>query len=953
MSRFNTKTLSQIIKTYSNTRDFLVNKESNISDIKMKVQCIDFFMSVIFLIWSMEKNGVIKKLFLMSQLEEYDPNQNLMSFSCFLIDSIEKLFLIADSSNYFTKEEFNILKQADLPLSCFYISKSKKTDGILSQNIEINNIEALPLFNLLEYLDSSFGAVNEYILGKIFEFLLSKQDLRKKFGIYYTPKQFTDYMSKLTIENYFIDQLNIKFDIKLINLSNFYEKLDLDVANWAIHILKTLKILDLALGTGQFLISAIYQLLEIHEHVRNFYRDKGLIEVLIQELELQNDTFVLENFRNIEDDNFFKCLVINKLIIPRNLYGVDINFIAVQIAKIRCLMIMVKFFSSSKMRVSLLAKMNHNLKQGNALLGYLACPNDREVSYTSLNQLNLDYISQFGIESISENDFPLFHWFYEFKDVFIQNSKFQVILTNPPYIGESGNKKLFRLHAKALSEYYEGKADLWYYFLHRSINLLSENGYCTFIAPNYWITASGASLLRSRLSSETTFVRYINFNQNSVFNSAQGVHINILTVKKGINPEQNFECTVFNDVVETKELIKSLPDQQTFILKQNELLFNGWDPYFHFIPRKYRIILEFIISKSYKLKNKGFYVKEGIITGMNTISGRQISRYNLSPDKKGIGVFILDVNHPEDEKYIQSLSEIEKSILKPFYKNSDIKRYYSAFNTSRKIQYLNRNTINIVHLPRVRYFLEQFKEILNDSLDNPPYLNRPRDPFMFVSPKIITPQRSNLNRFAYNSLDWFAGQDVYYILNEKNDKNELKTLLLILNSKLAYYWFYWMGKRKGKQLELFSEPLGYFPIPDLKGNDLHILADYLLFLNLLHNESESARITKLLAFFNRLAELAVFEFYFSELCYKKGFSETKYPFSFYIQENLKELNFDVILENFKENYDSNRNFIILSDQIEVIEEAYYSLKTNEDIKSSINKINTFPMVKTIAKFSSL
>ena len=112
-----------------------------------------------------------------------------------------------------------------------------------------------------------------------------------------------------------------------------------------------------------------------------------------------------------------------------------------------------------------------------------------------------------------------------------------------------------------------------------------------------------------------------------------------------------------------------------------------------------------------------------------------------------------------------------------------------------------------------------------------------REKQIFTSPKIVAPQRSKINTFAYNEVPWFASADVYFIsapnLEIKQAKYELKYLVAILNSKLYYHWFYHMGKRKGESLELLATPLSETAIHDatkLQKNELINLVDEILIL---------------------------------------------------------------------------------------------------------------------------
>ena len=108
----------------------------------------------------------------------------------------------------------------------------------------------------------------------------------------------------------------------------------------------------------------------------------------------------------------------------------------------------------------------------------------------------------------------------------------------------------------------------------------------------------------------------------------------------------------------------------------------------------------------------------------------------------------------------------------------------------------------------------RYSEIISDCSSNAPYLHRPRK-IHFEGPKILVPQRSKANTFAYNSIPWYASVDVYFITDKSNNEANLKANLAILNSKLYYLWFYHEGKRKGESLELYQKPLSETPMPSL------------------------------------------------------------------------------------------------------------------------------------------
>ncbi len=549
-----------------------------------------------------------------------------------------------------------------------------------------------------------------------------------------------------------------------------------------------------------------------------------------------------------------------------------------------------------------------------------------------------------------------FHWINEFPNVFLEKGGFDVIIANPPYLGESGNKELFRIYSTALRDYYEGKMDLWYLFLHRSMDLMIPGAYSSIISSNYWVTATGAAKLRKRLLEDTYIKHYINFGENRVFSNAQGIHTNIITFRKLKKPNRKIHCVLFNQIYPLgTDPFHKIEDQLHYTSDQKKLVLKNWDPYFHFLPKNIRTAIDYIINSSKMLKSSGFYVKEGIVTGLNNITRKQVRKYRLIDHLIGVGVFILDKDTPQDIEVMKTFTEREQEHIRPFYKNSDISRYHTTISTTKKILYLNRNTLDIEKLPNIKLHLARFRELLEHSLDNPPYVNRPRKQEIFTSPKIVTPQRSLRNTFAYNSFNWYAGQDVYYILNEENNREKLKRLLLILNTRLAYFWLYWMGKRKGKQLELFGEPLGYFPVHiELESHPIFaLLADYLSFLSTIAPISDKFQHIK--DFFqNQISDSLAYELYFKEKFCEDGLYPDNKPFLLeVISKALKPIKYDQWIElHYEEhinkglrNQKNQMQEILEKGNLKIIEEVYNFLKNDQRTNKHINQVKSHPWVQ--------
>src|SRR3989344_5732842 len=138
-------------------------------------------------------------------------------------------------------------------------------------------------------------------------------------------------------------------------------------------------------------------------------------------------------------------------ILTNNLYGVDLDEQAVEIAKLNLLVAALE----DRAKMSDL----DNIRVGNSLIS----GTDEELK------------KRFGKDW---RDKKPFNWEKEFPEVF-KRGGFDVIFGNPPYIKEFVSKSAFDgLHD---SPYYQGKMDLWTMFGCISIDLLKEGGTTSFI----------------------------------------------------------------------------------------------------------------------------------------------------------------------------------------------------------------------------------------------------------------------------------------------------------------------------------------------------------------------------------------------------------------------------------------------------------------------------------------
>ena len=345
--------------------------------------------------------------------------------------------------------------------------------------------------------------------------------------------------------------------------------------------------------------------------------------------------------------------------------------------------------------------------------------------------------------------------------------KYNIVIGNPPYLGEKNNREKFSeiKESDFGKKYYEGKIDYFYFFIEKGIDILAKNGILTYITTNYWLRADYAKKLRKKLKEEVSFF-YINNYNKSMFKNAIGQHNMIFALEKKIKNQE----------------INVISNSEKFTIKNNEI-FNE-NQKIILAPEEKILLFKKIKEKSNVKLGEILNINQGIVSGCD--KGFVLKKY--------------------DEKF--------KKYLKPLYKSKDILHYTTKVENDFWILYLDRESVmdELIekHLKSFQKRLENRREVKKDIIKWF-QLQWCRSQEMFEMPKIIAKQRGRERLFAYSDKDFYGSADIYYLTPKKENFN-LFYILGYLNSKVFYDWFYYNGKTKGKNLELYSTPLKETPI---------------------------------------------------------------------------------------------------------------------------------------------
>ena len=337
--------------------------------------------------------------------------------------------------------------------------------------------------------------------------LAERRDLRKGAGIYYTPP----YIVRYIVDN---------------TLGRKLQELEAQHGLSAGHEARKLKVLDPACGSGSFLIYAF--------------------DVLARFYERCNDRITAENTRLLKDSKPGEQLETQaavkslpkrlydfpKTILEENIYGVDLDEEAAELASVNLIMKAFDRVSSNGRKLPLI--LNQNIKVGNSLIGYLpgaklwekAVVSGKEMeSLITLRQQArgtgddntkrklLDEAAERARQEIEPLHVPLkrffadpdterpFHWPVEFPEVFTNgNDGFDLIVGNPPYGDILSDKDKKFLVAAGFESGGSGNNDVFRFFVERAATLLRSGGRMGFIIPNPCLGGPKYKNFRKRVS---------------------------------------------------------------------------------------------------------------------------------------------------------------------------------------------------------------------------------------------------------------------------------------------------------------------------------------------------------------------------------------------------------------------------------------------------------------------
>jgi len=541
---------------------------------------------------------------------------------------------------------------------------------------------------------------------------------RKREGVVYTPDSLTRFIAEQTLGNYLegvfeetiskyitkASAKSLKTDETPVTWKN--KKAELNFWQAYQNRLRTLRVVDPACGSGAFLVAAFdflhAEYTRVNEHIATL---KGGM----------TDLFDLD-----------------KEILNKNLYGVDINSESIEITKL-------SLWLKTAKRGKVLNSLDHTLRVGNSVID------------------DKDYAPR------------AFSWQEEFPEVFSAGG-FDVVLGNPPYVRQERFSEC-KPYLQTKYTCYHGVADLYAFFYELGLNLLREGGRLGYISSGTFFKTSSGKPLREYILSSGRINSIVDFGDLQVFEGVTTYPVIMVMEKASADKKHDFQFLSLKQLPETDLSVDFAVNSKS--MKQNQLTHDGWN-----LDDVSLLALRKKISKKKKtLKETYGSPYRGILTGYNEafiidrskrdslieedakaaeiikpfLEGKDIKPWHIQPRDLFIiftrrGIYIDD--YPSVKKYLESVRIQLEPKPKDWKPSGDKKKWPGRKTGSYK-----------------------WYEI-QDSID---YHDE------FTKPKIIYGHFSPTALFSFDSKGFYSNDKSYIIPNAD------WFLLGLLNSKLQWF----------------------------------------------------------------------------------------------------------------------------------------------------------------------
>jgi len=348
-----------------------------------------------------------------------------------------------------------------------------------------------------------------------------------------------------------------------------------------------------------------------------------------------------------------------------------------------------------------------------------------------------------------------------------------LVISNPPYVGEKGRKALFDAIRKAHPQWedrFSARMDLAYLFMHHALDLADA---VVLLTSEYWLMADSSRGLRAEMAGHEplTFYRL----GRGVFDSARGHHSLVTTV--GFEP--------FGELGLESGAIQKADDRPWFPFASKSEA--DWDRF----PRLEEHLRD----------------QQGFVSGLDRATGRH-------PElDRGTPYFVaerheIDAGQEHGAGWWRPLIRARDCAPNLIFVEPPSNDYVLWLDGDVEVRE------PLQRLESARQRLEARREARQGSM--PWYrIHWPRNRQDQVAPKLVVPRRSREAAFCLDLSASHVSSDCTYLLapDEISEPVEyLVRMMVSLNSSQTARYLEDFAKRKGEIIEFYSSPLKRIPL---------------------------------------------------------------------------------------------------------------------------------------------
>ena len=504
-------------------------------------------------------------------------------------------------------------------------------------------------------------SIDPEMLGRIFENLLAEinpetgESAKKSTGSFYTPRDIVDYMVDTSLFQYLEQKTSISND-KLNAIISYGQEDDEEfVLNneekmKIVDALSALTILDPACGSGAFPIGILQKIVYILQQVdenSKLWVKKQYSSVTSAELR--------QEIKEKQERGLFDY--IRKLgVIRESIFGIDIQTIATEIAKLRCFLSLIveenvedgepnrgiqplpnldfKFITANSLvklstkeeetQTSLIERTDHIDQLKDIRDQYFGADVEERIELRQefdrvqkemlnetirrvrANQTTAEASDRYRrLSQWNPFDNESTPWFDP--EWMFGNKNFDIIIANPPYIHLEHIKEQSKFYKGLNFSTYEARGDIYALFYEKGVSLLNDNGILCYITSNKWMRAAYGKSLRRFFANHTNPIQLIDFAGQQIFDAT--VDTNILVLSKSKNEKATKAVSIKDN-----ESINNL----SVYIKQNSVTakFDGDESWAILSPIEQSIKAK-IDAVGVPLKDWDVKINYGIKTGCN------------------------------------------------------------------------------------------------------------------------------------------------------------------------------------------------------------------------------------------------------------------------------------------------------------------------------------------------